>query len=416
MTEAPAAALKVALVVPGFSAHERDWCIPALLDYVRALAQRAEVCVYTLRWPERRARYAVHGAEVWALGGGRGLGARAPRLWADAVRAMAAEHRRAPFDLVHAFWADEPGWVAVLAGALLGRPVLVSLAGGELIGLPDIGYGLRLLPGRRRLVRWILDRASAVSAGSDYLLGLGRDEMPPGQWGKLHRAPLGVDTTLFRPPARAAPRSGVITAAALTPVKDHARLLRVLARVPGASASLAGDGPLRGHLEALASDLGLGERVRMLGAVDHAALPALYAGARVYAQTSRHEAQGMALLEAAACGVPALGTAVGALPEVGAAAADDDALAAGLDALLRDPAQASAAGEAARARVEAEFSLEAAGARFARLYATLISSSYRRSAYRRDAPGGSRHSDPAPGDSTGGPPPTARSARGPGRG
>ena len=33
--------MKIGLVVPGFSANEQDWCIPALLDYVRALAAQA---------------------------------------------------------------------------------------------------------------------------------------------------------------------------------------------------------------------------------------------------------------------------------------------------------------------------------------------------------------------------------------
>jgi hypothetical protein len=43
--------MKIALIVPGFSAHEKDWCIPALLDYVRVLAQLAEVHVFKPRPP-----------------------------------------------------------------------------------------------------------------------------------------------------------------------------------------------------------------------------------------------------------------------------------------------------------------------------------------------------------------------------
>ena len=56
--------MKIGLVVPGFSADEQDWCIPALLDYVRVLAQQAEVHVFTLRWPERGGTYSVYGATV----------------------------------------------------------------------------------------------------------------------------------------------------------------------------------------------------------------------------------------------------------------------------------------------------------------------------------------------------------------
>src|SRR4029077_12484140 len=139
--------MKIALVVPGFSAHEQDWCIPALLNYARTLALQAEVHVFTLRWPERGGTYPVFGASVHALEGRKRLGVKVFSLWARALRAISDEHRRSPFDVLHAFWADEPGWVAAWAGGRLGIPVLLSLAGGELVGLRDIGYGLQLLPG-----------------------------------------------------------------------------------------------------------------------------------------------------------------------------------------------------------------------------------------------------------------------------
>ena len=192
--------MKIALVVPGFSSHERDWCIPALLNYVRELRQHADVCVFSLRWPERRAAYEVFGARVVVLGGPRRLGVRVVDLWARALRAINAEHRRRPFDVVHAFWADEPGWVAWLAGAWLRRPLVVSLAGGELVALPAIGYGLQLLPGRRLMTSWILQRAAAITAGSDYLLGLARAKLPAQPARRLRRAPLGIDTDLLVPP------------------------------------------------------------------------------------------------------------------------------------------------------------------------------------------------------------------------
>ena len=131
--EAGVLAVKIGLVLPGFSAHERDWCIPALLDFVRVLAQRAEVHVFTLRWPEHAARYEVYGAQVRALGGARRLGPRVLGLWAQAVRAIAAEHRRGAFDVLHAFWVDEPGWVAAWAGRQTGR------AGGALVGWRRVG-------------------------------------------------------------------------------------------------------------------------------------------------------------------------------------------------------------------------------------------------------------------------------------
>jgi hypothetical protein len=188
--------MKVALIVPGFSAHERDWCIPALLNYVRVLAQQAEVHVFTLRWPEHGRTYPVFGATVHALNGREHLGARAFGLWGRALRAITFQHRRTPFEVLHAFWADEPGWVAALASRWLKVRAILSLAGGELVGRREIGYGLQLLPGRRALIRAALRQAKYVTAGSDYLCTLARAYCDPR---KLVRVPLGVDTAFFSP-------------------------------------------------------------------------------------------------------------------------------------------------------------------------------------------------------------------------
>ncbi|MEP7356310.1 MAG: glycosyltransferase [Anaerolineales bacterium] len=358
--------MKIGLVLPGFSASEQDWCIPALLDFVRVLARRAEVHVFTLRYPERAGRYTVYGAQVHALSEGRRLGPRVLGFWARATAAMAAEHRRGGFNVLHAFWVDEPGWVAAWAGRRLRVPVVLALAGGELVRLPDIGYGLTLLPGRGVLLRLALRQAASVTAGSAYLCRLAESL---GAARRVELAPLGVDTGRFQPPAGgSAAAPVVINVGSLVPVKDQARLVRVFqtvaAHIPEAELIIAGEGPQRAALERLAG----GSRVRFTGAVDHGALPALYAGAAVLAQTSRHEAQGLAVLEAGACGVPAVGTAVGVLPEVGQAAETEAELADTLIALLRDPAQRRARGLAARAEIDERFGLETALERFWQIY------------------------------------------------
>lgn len=365
--------VKVALLVPGFSAHERDWCIPALLDYARALAPQAEAHVFTLRWPEHGRTYSVFGATVHALDGRKQLGARVVGLWARALRAIAREHRCAPFDVLHAFWADEPAWVAALAARWLNVRAVISLAGGELVGLPDIGYGLQLLPGRRLLVRLALRQAAYVTAGSAYLCALARSHCDPR---KLVRAPLGVDTMLFSPPPSRTSATGegprvaatVLNVASLMPVKNHALLLRafrhVSAEVPEARLRLVGDGPLKTELMRLAEGL----NVEFLGEVDHGALPEVYRRADVFVQTSRHEAQGMTVLEAAACGVPVVGTPVGVLPEIGLVAEDEGDLAQRLIVLLRDAPRRKALGEAARKKAEVEYALASTVERFMGLY------------------------------------------------
>lgn len=95
--------------------------------------------------------------------------------------------------------------------------------------------------------------------------------------------------------------------------KGHDRILRALptlvARWPGLRYAIAGDGDDRPRLEALARQLGVAARVRFLGAVAHADLPALYRLADAFAMPSTGEGFGIAFLEAMASGVPALGLA-----------------------------------------------------------------------------------------------------------
>ena len=362
--------MKVALIVPGFSAHEHDWCIPALLDHVRGLAEQVELHVFTMRWPERHATYPVFRADVHALGGRKRLGPRVISLWARALRAIAAEHRRAPFDVVHGFWADEPGWVAAWSGRRLRVPVIITLAGGELVGFPDIGYGLQSLTGRRWLIRWALEQAACVTAGSRYLLTLARTHLPESHRGKLTLAPLGVDTGRFTPSHKHPPNHNpvVLNVGALYPVKGHAALLRVFSRLPEGRLWIAGDGPLKPSLQKLAAELSLLDRVEFLGEVTHEKLPEVYRAASVFAQLSRHEAQGMALLEAAACGVPAVGTPVGILPEIGLATSSEEDLTSQLAGLLQDPVRLGNLGQAALAKVRRDFSAKTTVAQFIDLY------------------------------------------------
>ena len=130
-------------------------------------------------------------------------------------------------------------------------------------------------------------------------------------------------------------------------------------------------------LRAQAARLGIAPPVRFRGAVPHDALPAIYQSGTLFVLSSRHEAQGMAALEAAACGLPVVGAGVGVIPELAPQAAsavpcrDPEALADALAAVLHDQERRCALGRAARARVEAEFGLHRSVERFRQLYASL---------------------------------------------
>ena len=92
-------------------------------------------------------------------------------------------------------------------------------------------------------------------------------------------------------------------------------LIRAAAEVPGLQVVIGGDGPLRSELEALAAS----HRVpaKFLGYVKDEDLPALYRSADLFVLPTRAlEGFGLVAIEAMACGTPAMGTPVGAIPEV----------------------------------------------------------------------------------------------------
>jgi glycosyltransferase involved in cell wall biosynthesis len=377
--------LRIGMIVPGFSADESDWCIPAVRNLVRELARRHEVHVFALRYPHRRGSYRVDGAAVHAFGGA--LARKWPRakLLARAFRHIVDQHRRHPLDLLHALWADEPGLLAVGAGSLLGVPSVVSLMGGELVGLPELGYGGQLSTVNRTMTRLAVGRANCVTAGSTYLCELATSRL--GCQGVV-RLPLGVDTRRFHPEPEAGKGPvldgggrNLLNVASLTAVKDQETLLRAMAlvvpRIPGARLHVVGEGPLRARLERQARDLDISAAVTFHGSVPHDELPAYYRAADLCVLTSRHESQGMVVLEAAACGRATVGTAVGILPELAPPAppvpvGDAPGLAGALVALLTDPSALPELGRLALEAVSRGYTLKGSSAALSSLYGRVL--------------------------------------------
>lgn len=391
--------MKIVAVVPGFSRYADDAAIPALRALLVALAGHGvEVSVLALRHPPGPASYDLAGLPVWTLGGGTRAGPGRLVLLAQAIDAAVKLGQGA--DVIVGFWADEPGFVAVHAAARLGIRSHVALMGGELADLAAIGYGGAGQAFGPACVDVALRRATRVSVGSRWLRDHG--SRPGHGLGAAAAAvvasaavlPLGLDVAAFAAAAAPWPRSargsidlspldwsmhdGAIRIGSLgnlLTVKNHASLLRAVARLRHAGANvvleLAGDGPEASSLRALAVVLGVGHALVLCGAIPHALVPSWLATLDLHVLPSHWESQGMASLEAAAVGVAVAGTHVGALADFDAAcfrvAAGDDgallqALAAVVERVRLAPDALAVAGAAARDEVRQRYDLGAVAA------------------------------------------------------
>ncbi len=270
--------------------------------------------------------------------------------------------------------------MAALAGRLARRPVTV-VAGQR---------SLTPMTGRRaalgvRLTRRLAAATVAVSAAVKAQI-VAAESLDPGRVEVIGN---GVDHRRFRPDDRrtARRRLGIDPdlplaggVGRLTAAKGFEHLIEAVAAAedPRLELALAGDGPLRADLEALARRLGIGRRVRFLGRRDH--LERIYPAFDVFVLSSLREGSPNVLFEAMACGVAAVATEVGGVPEIVehdgcgllVPAADPAAIADALGRLAGDPALRSRLGAAARARVEAELTIDRMVERHQALYERLL--------------------------------------------
>lgn len=373
--------MNIGILLPGFSSDEHDWAIPVQLNLVREMARMDDVRVLALRYPHRRDCYPIFGATGYSLGVGQVRGFRRLALWWDALRTLRRLHHEKPFDVLHAMWADETGLIAAWAGRCLRVPVVVSIAGGELARLDDIGYGLQRSAFSRWIVGQALHRADRVIAACSYIQGLLRESGYNLPAEKIRTIALGVDTGVFHPLSVSGERERsfrLIHVASLVGVKDQATLLRAMARLDeDVSLDILGVGPEQPRLEALAKTSGITHRVNFLGGVDHLDLPAHYQQAALNVLSSRHEGLGMVTLEAAACGVPTVSTAVGLLPDhpslgVAVPIGDDAALATAIADLLADEPRRAALAQSAYQTVQNQFTIQHTVEQVRALYQELL--------------------------------------------
>ena len=301
--------VRVAIVVPGgVDSSGRHRVIPSLLSFIARLAANHDVVVYVLRYHTEPRSYSLLGATIRDLGSPAGI----RRQYAALVRAL---NRDEPFDVIHGWWALPSGLVSALAGRRLGVPSVVTCDSGEFAAIPDIDYGSQAYRRRRLAVAATVRLATRITVCTQY-----QADLATASRARCEIVPIGVDTSLFTPGATPeGPPWRLLHVASLNRVKDQPTLLgafrHVLDRGVDAHLDIVGEDTLNGSIHTLADRLGLDARVTFHGVLTSDQLVPLYHRAHLLVVSSRHEAAGVVALEASACGVPIVGTAVGYLAD-----------------------------------------------------------------------------------------------------
>ncbi len=279
------------------------------------------------------------------------------------------------YDVIHAFSASYWSFIlaplpAMLVGRLFGKKVVLNYHSGE---------------AEDHLQRWrrtalpAMRLAHAIVVPSGYLVDVF------ARFGLEAQAiPNFVDVERFPWRERPSPRPVFLSNRNLQGLYNVGCIIRAFAivrrEVPAARLLVAGFGPERDALEALAHDLGVDGVVEFRGKLEPAAMAALYDEADVYLNSPNIDNMPLSLIEASAAGLPVVSTDAGGIPylvthdESALLVPCDDAAALAAAALrvLREPGLSTRLAATARRHCLERYTWVATWGQWRDLYATLV--------------------------------------------
>jgi D-inositol-3-phosphate glycosyltransferase len=308
---------------------------------------------------------------------------------------LASRWRRRRPDVVHAhFWMS--GMAALAAARPRGIPVAQTFHALGAVKRRHQGRADTSPRKRLSVERDLVRRADAIIATCrderTELVALG------GDTSRIEVIPCGIDAGRFTPDGPAEPRptgaSGpadrrvrFVTVGRLVPRKGVDDTIRALAAVPGAELVVVGGPPAHeldrdpevARLRAVARDAGVADRVDLRGRLPHDAVAAALRSADAAVCAPWYEPFGIVPVEAMACGLPVVGTAVGGLLDTVVDGATGllvpprtpDALATAMRTMAADPGRRRSMGAAASARSRAFYDWRLVASRTRDVYAAL---------------------------------------------
>ena len=302
---------------------------------------------------------------------------------------LAAGWAEDPPDIVHShFWMS--GLAATAAAWSLGIPVVHTF---HALGVVKRRHqrGADTSPADRIAIEARLARSTqrVIATCSDEVFELLRMGADPH---RVTVVPCGVALARFTSAVAAEPRPAgrarLVAACRLVERKGLGDAIAALAEVPEAELHVAG-GPAAGRLDrdpearrlrALADELGVGSRLVLRGRVEREAMPALLRSADAVLCVPWYEPFGIVPLEAMACGVPVIATAVGGQVDsvvdgvtgVHVAPRDPAGLAVAIRDLLADPARRAALGAAGERRARRLYGFDRIAAATRQVYGEVL--------------------------------------------
>ncbi|MBI4832104.1 MAG: glycosyltransferase [Candidatus Lindowbacteria bacterium] len=217
---------------------------------------------------------------------------------AEAVRCVRARK----CGLIHAHWVIPAGLIALIAGAICRKPVIVTAHDS------DILVAARENPIMKRLAGLVLKRADGVTSVAEHLSEIIAEMGIPRE--KVVTFPMSVVTDSF---THAGPlhedwagEQVIFSNRSLYPVYNVETLARaipaVLEKFPRVKTVIAGEGPEAQQIVAITRETRIEEHVRFAGAIAHERMPEYLRAASVYVSTALSDGASVSLLEAMACG------------------------------------------------------------------------------------------------------------------
>jgi glycosyltransferase involved in cell wall biosynthesis len=348
--------MKIAIVVPGglHPSGERE-VVPSWLALFERLAVDHQLHAFVLKRLHQPQSYTLKGFAVHDLG----RPSAPPGLvrWTQERALTRALDEHGPFDLVHGFFADPAGRLAARAGQRLTIPGVVTCDSGEFIAMPQIDYGSQRTARGRRAVAEACALATRVHVCTRFMAALAQAQginsvvIPLTSVTSGHAQSAAASHSSHEEPFR------IMQVASLSRVKNQRAVidaLQIVRRRINARLDLIGEDTLGGELQQHAASIGLGAHVFFHGFLPQPQVVERLRTADLYFQSSLHEAAGVSDLEAAAVGVPTVGTRAGHVADwapshaMALGDAHPESLAAAILAMHADPEARRRIGAAAR--------------------------------------------------------------------